>query len=226
MKILLVSATFKELELLVSNFELFEKVNERTFLYRYKGHTIYWLISGVGMVFTTFYLTKILTKQKFDLLINAGVAGAIDRSIKLGTVVNIISDFIYDLGAEDNGEWLPAAEIGLITNADFPYTVNGIEFNKQFDNAIIKELPKASGITVNRVHGNEASVAVLKSNCTAQVESMEGAAFMYCCAQFEQTAIQVRAISNYVEARNRASWEMGMSIKNLNDFLLRFFDNL
>jgi futalosine hydrolase len=34
--------------------------------------------------------------------------------------------------------------------------------------------------------------------------------------------IQIRAVSNYVERRNRDNWQIGLAIKNLNIFALEF----
>jgi len=49
------------------------------------------------------------------------------------------------------------------------------------------------------------------------VESMEGAAFFMACEQFEIPCIQIRAISNKVEKRNTANWDLSLAIKNLNN---------
>jgi futalosine hydrolase len=34
--------------------------------------------------------------------------------------------------------------------------------------------------------------------------------------------IQIRAVSNYVEKRNRDGWNIGLAIKNLNTFAIEF----
>jgi futalosine hydrolase len=45
---------------------------------------------------------------------------------------------------------------------------------------------------------------------------MEGAAFFYSCAQAGLPSIQLRAISNWVEPRNRDAWNIPLAISNLN----------
>ena len=72
----------------------------------------------------------------------------------------------------------------------------------------LDELPRVRGITVNTAHGNARSIAVITQRFTPQVESMEGAAFMYACLINEVPFAQVRAVSNVVERRNRASLKM------------------
>ena len=61
MKILLVAATEKELT------PIQRKLEEKMY-----DHAILSLITGVGMIATTFELTKLLQKQPFDLAINVG----------------------------------------------------------------------------------------------------------------------------------------------------------
>jgi futalosine hydrolase len=51
-----------------------------------------------------------------------------------------------------------------------------------------------------------------------QIESMEGAAFFYACRQAGVPCMQIRAVSNYVEKRNRDNWQIGLAVKNLNTF--------
>ncbi len=47
---------------------------------------------------------------------------------------------------------------------------------------------------------------------------MEGAAFFYACREAQVHYVQIRAVSNYVEKRNRDAWQIGLAIKNLNTF--------
>ena len=86
----------------------------------------------------------------------------------------------------------------------------------------INQLQKVKGITVNTVHGNEASIEKVKRLYNPAVESMEGAAFFSSCKEIGVEFIQIRAISNYVEKRDKSKWEMALAIKNLNNFIIDF----
>ena len=70
------------------------------------------------------------------------------------------------------------------------------------------------------MHGNEDSIAAITNRLKPQLESMEGAAFFYACHQLKVPCVQIRAVSNYVEKRNRDNWEIGLAVKNLNTFAL------
>ena len=48
-----------------------------------------------------------------------------------------------------------------------------------------------------------------------QIESMEGAGFMFACLIHTMPFAQVRAVSNMVERRNRAAWKMGEAVDSL-----------
>ena len=58
------------------------------------------------------------------------------------------------------------------------------------------------------VTGSEASLKLLQKTYNADSESMEGAAVFYVANQFKIPALQIRAISNYVEPRNRDNWKI------------------
>ena len=55
-------------------------------------HTIEWLHVGVGIVPTVFNLMQHLKSEKPDLIINVGIAGAIDKSLQLCESVLVLRD--------------------------------------------------------------------------------------------------------------------------------------
>ncbi|GGC31457.1 hypothetical protein GCM10011386_24400 [Parapedobacter defluvii] len=173
------------------------------------------LVTGVGMVATAFALGKKLATARYDLLLNVGIAGSFDRSIPLGDVVCIYQDTFAELGAEDGDDFLDSDQLGL-----GQHTFEGISQGYQ----ALNSLPKCRSITVNKVHGNAAAIAETVRRLKPQMESMEGAAVFYAAHQAGIPAIQVRAISNYVERRNKASWEIPRAIENLNSWLRAFFN--
>jgi len=65
------------------------------------------------------------------------------------------------------------------------------------------------------VQGEERSIDAVVRRFQPQVESMEGAAFMYACLVQGVRFAQVRAVSNIVERRNRGAWKLKEAIDNL-----------
>ena len=180
-------------------------------------HSVEVLITGVGMVATAAHCAQALARTRFDLAFNFGVCGSFDPALAPGTVVHITEDRLAELGAEDGDTFLPIEELGLgqssvIVNDTMP------------QNAALLPLPRVCGITVNTVHGDDASIAAVRQRCAPQVESMEGAAFAYACTLAAVPYAQVRAVSNLVERRNRAAWRLDLAIAELNDAALRILD--
>jgi futalosine hydrolase len=176
------------------------------------------LITGVGMVATAFALGIHLSSNKYDLVVNLGIAGSFDRSIMLGDVVEITEDTFSELGAEDDTSFLPIADMGFGEATFFPSKKLSDLYNL-FNTFNLKQ---ATAITVNTVHGNEDSIKRVVERLNPQTESMEGAAFFYACKQYGVPCLQIRAVSNYVEKRNRDNWNIGLAIKNLNTFAVEF----
>lgn len=178
------------------------------------------LVTGVGMVATTYALMKRLAGHQYDLVLQAGVGGSFDRTVPLGSLVHVVSDRFGDLGAEDHDSYIDIFGLGLLGSNDAPYT-NGMLANPLSGAHRHITLPQVSGITVNSVTGSTATVAIRQQyGCTT--ESMEGAALHFVCLNEEVTFAQVRAISNYVEPRDKSKWQMKDAIINLNDWLISF----
>jgi futalosine hydrolase len=55
---------------------------------------------------------------------------------------------------------------------------------------------------------------------------MEGAAFHFVCLREEIPFMQIRVVSNYVEPRNKNSWNIPLAIANLNDFLRKYLNTI
>lgn len=176
------------------------------------------LVTGVGLPLTALQLGLYLGKEQPDLLINAGVAGAFHKTFSLGSVVNVVSDRFGDLGVEEaDGSFTDIHELGLIDRNDKPFE-DGIL--KNINSEGFGFLPKVSGITINKVHGNVNSINSFKAKYPVDVETMEGAAVFLACLQTGTNFLQIRSISNYVESRNRDAWKLDLAIENLNTVLI------
>lgn len=176
------------------------------------------LISGVGLPLTAYSLGKILASRSYDLAIQAGIAGAWDRSLEIGEVVSVTADGFGDLGVEEaDGCFTSVHTLGLIDPQQPPF-IDGRLLSSGAQQ-LPKFLKEVSGTTVNRVHGYAPSIAAFQERSDAQVESMEGAAFAYACLLEQLPHLQIRSISNYVEPRDREKWNLPLAIGNLNQVI-------
>lgn len=182
------------------------------------------LITGVGIPATVYHLTRKLLTQKYDLAIQAGIAGTFSNRITLGEVFAIKEDTFADIGIEEKGKIQTLFEKGFINHHDFPFT-NGWLVNPHPDSEKFF-LPMAKAITVNRISENEFQNKLMQQKFAAEVESMEGAAFHYVCLQQEINFLQIRCISNAVGERDKSKWNLETSIENLNKELIKIVGHL
>ena len=205
MKLLIVAATLQELSGVFAHFGL-APLN----FVQHENFDV--VITGVGMTATAFALGKIL-HNGYSVVLNVGIAGSFDPNIPIGNLVQVSSDCFAELGAEDHDSFITINDLGFGTNTFAAST-------------IIPTLPQVKGITVNTVHGSAESIAKVSHLFNVQIESMEGAAVFYACHQEGIPCAQVRAISNYVEPRNKENWQIGLAVKNLNDWLITYLSLL
>jgi futalosine hydrolase len=215
MRILLVAATALEVAPVVAELKQ-SSARGRTTEYTHRGHEVDVLLTGVGMVAAGIWCARSLAERRYDVALNGGVCGSFDAALPPGAVVHIVSDRIVELGAEDGEVFLSIEDLNLLGHDEHAELVNPAPFETGF----MKTLPAVRGITVNTVHGNERSIAAVTERFRPQVESMEGAAFMYACLSAGVPFAQIRAVSNIVERRNRGAWKMDEAVSRLGETVL------
>ena len=215
MRFLLVTATDLEIAPLVARLTPVSRSLERWASFTCGTHDVDILTTGVGMTATAAWCARLLARQSYDLAVNLGVCGSFTPECPPGTVVNVVTDCIPELGAEDGDQFITLEELGLLRPDD---PRSGQLVNPFVPpHAAIGTLPRVNGITVNTVHGNEESIARVVERAKPDVESMEGAAFMYACLVSGVRFAQVRSVSNMVEKRNRAAWKLAEAVQALAD---------
>jgi futalosine hydrolase len=217
-KLLLLAATPPEIAPTVDYLRQSATKSERNVLH-FPRVEITVLFGGLGILSTAYLLGHhFATPDAPSLAIQGGVAGAIDPTLALTSVVNVTSETLLDLGAEDRtGKLLTPKAMGLPLG--HPFDEDGVLHPP--GPASILPYPTVAGGTVNQTTGTQTTLDHLRSTFPGvQTESMEGAAFFYACMQAGVEPLQLRAISNYVGVRDRESWEMGGAIARLNEELI------
>ena len=206
--------------------------------HEYAGHGVDVLLTGIGMVATAAWCSRALAETRYDLALNLGVCGSFDRALEPGCVVHVVSDRLAELGAEDGDAFLSLDELELPGEPVDPAEPETDPWKGRSlaraelvnvappSNAALTRLPVVRGITVNTAHGNERSIAAVVRRFQPQVESMEGAAFMYACLIHDLPFAQVRAVSNIVERRNRQAWRVADAISALSTVAMTLVDTL
>ncbi|NTW34095.1 MAG: futalosine hydrolase [Bacteroidetes bacterium] len=223
--ILIVAATFNEIRPFYEKLILINKIDDFLSEHQFENKKIDILITGIGMTSTAYHIGKIIGKKNYEFAINLGIAGAFNKNLNLGDVVNVDSDIISEMGAENGASFLKFDEMNIGKN-QLDKTVYSIKNAYQINNPIIQKLPKVKGITVNTVHGNAESVDKIINLFNPDVETMEGAAFLNIFNAEKINCAQIRAISNFVEERQQAKWNIELAIEKLNVAAFEIVNNI
>lgn len=227
MKILVVVATVAEIRPLLTAIGNQGILQERGLTsYTYKSLSVDILITGVGMVATAYHLGKVLALTPYRLALNLGIAGSFNKHLAIGDLVNVYMDRFPEQGAQDGDSFLSLEDMNLVKANDFPFTAGVLINQSIIENETLKNIPKVNGITVNKAHGNESSIEKTVGLYHPITESMEGAAFLYGCMMEGIPCAQIRAISNYVERRNKNAWNIPLAIENLNQKAIAVLEDL
>lgn len=181
--------------------------------------------SCVGMLASAVSLTRLVSEEKPDLIIQAGIAGCFDPDISLGKVVVVKEEILGDVGVEEEGKWKDIFDLKLEKSNYHPFEKRKLP-NPWLSTYNLLKLPELTGITVNQISTQPTRIEQLKKKYGAVVESMEGAALHFICREANIPFIQIRAISNYVGERNKAHWKMKEAIEALNEVLVKYVDRL
>lgn len=209
MNILLIAATLSEIQTTIDyykNNNLLEK-------------NIDHLITGIGLMQTTYHLTQYLQNNTSNIIIQAGIAGCFHNKYMLGDVVLVDKDFLGDMGVIEDNHFKNIFDLKLIDAKAFPFSDNAlINPHKNILDKI--QLPKVISVSINEITTQPDRIQYYQQKYNAEVESMEGAAFHYVCLQQNIPFIQMRSISNRIGIRDKAKWKIKEAIENLNKQLI------
>jgi futalosine hydrolase len=207
MKILVTAATFKELQ----------------FINRADNITA--AITGIGIASTVYNLTKLLN-DKYDLVLNIGIAGSFSEQLRICDVVTVFSETFGDFGVAVKNGFSTCFEENIVDANMCPF-VNGILTSKNAGQiASDLSIPVVNGVTNNTVSGEEMLIKRMRDKFCPDIETMEGAAFFYVCLMENVPFAGIRAISNMVESRDKSKWNIPQAIKNLSDKVNIYLANI
>lgn len=227
MNILLIAATPMEANLVTTFLGTTTIDFQNLYTHQFKNHTIDVLVTGVGILHTSFHLSRLLAQKSYDLAFNFGIAGSFQPYLSLGQCVWVTSQIIADLGIEKENNFLPISQFSFYDVNQFPYEQAYLHTNPTSTTiAPIIALEKVKGITVNRVTGSQPTIDQLTKLFTPTIENMEGAAFFYACLQHQLPFYELRAISNYVTVRNENQWNIPLAIQAISKLLINIIKTL
>jgi len=226
-KILIVSASEKEVNIFTQKVSNLHKSGQWLSSCNFDKIKTDILISGMGLPLTIYRLSTLLSKEKYDLVINPGIAGSFRNDLQIGSVVYTSVEQFGDLGIDDNGEILTLFDMGYVDPGVSPFTggklLNSFNIEKY---KTLTALPRVSGITVNMASGSKDEIEKRRLKFAPDIETMEGAGIFFVCLSQNIPIIEIRSISNFVEPRNAKKWNVPLALINLGDLLNKLFTEI
>jgi len=177
-------------------------------------HDVELLVTGVGPVEAACSVTRALAQERYRLLVNAGLGGAIEGAAQIGDGV-AVSDEVLELGLEDGRP---------IVLPDNRRVVDKVHSDVRLVAAVANRGCRVvRGITVARVTSSEETGERI-ARLGVGVESMEGFAALRAAQLAGVPAIELRGISNRVGNRERSGWNFQEGQRGLQRVLGAFFD--
>ena len=172
------------------------------------------VITGVGLMTSTYALLKATYMHHPDLLIQAGIAGTLNASATLAEVVVVQTETIGDLGVKESAGFQSLFDLKLLSTDLFPWKNARLKNDNETLNNL--NLRVVVGVSVNEISTHPETVSYYQNSLGAEVETMEGAALHYVGLMEKILFLQVRSLSNFVGERDKTKWEIKKSIATLN----------
>jgi futalosine hydrolase len=183
------------------------------------------LITGVGLMASTYAITKQVLQKKPSIIIQAGISGSIDEDLSLGEVVVVKDEAIGDMGVMENKSFKTIFDLNLLTEDDEPW--KGGKLVNTNNNLLLRSgLKQVHAVSVHEITTHPKRIAYYKDCLQAQIEHMEGAALHFIGILEEIPFLQIRSVSNFASVRDKSKWKLDESITNLNNELQRIISQL
>jgi futalosine hydrolase len=192
-------------------------------------------VSGLGKTNAAHCLTSLILNYSPSAVILFGVGGAYpDSGLGVGDVAVATKEVYADEGVllQDGFHSLGLIGIPLLKAgrrtyfSEFP--LDAVLARKMARAARSAGLMTASGVfaTVSACTGTAGRAEELSTRFAAICENMEGAAVAHICRRYGLPCVEVRGISNIVEARDTSKWDMAAASENCQRTVLEFLKGL
>ncbi len=174
------------------------------------------LVSGVGPVDAAARVATALAQRRYDLVVNAGIAGALPSAANVGDGV-VVGEESMEVSLE-TGERIMLSDGDIIVDR-VPADAHLVDALTALGFRLVR------GITVSRVTSTDATAHRLRQR-GADVESMEGFSVMRAAQLAGVPCVEVRGISNVAGDRAKSGWDFDAGVRGLRNVLNATLDLL
>jgi futalosine hydrolase len=191
---------------------------------------IYLAVSGIGKVNAAVASTLLLERFSPRLLVNTGCGGAYQGSgLQVGNLAVATAEVYGDEGVITVNGWHSLELIGIPSverkgnrySNEFPLSMQAAAKVFQFATSLGLPVKRGKFITVSTCSGTSHRGDELYSRFGGICENMEGAAIAHVALLYDTPCLEVRGISNMVEDRNIAKWDIPLSVEMVQRLLFK-----
>lgn len=227
MKILIVSATAAEVAPLLSQQPVeHSKLNSKISSFKYGSNSVDVMITGAGMFATAYEMGSWLARRYYDLILGVGIAGSFNKRTQIGSVVQVQSEQLGDLGIEEDDGFRPISQLHFFDPDAFPFSgaqLHSDRFRPTLRS--LQQIPLCSGVSVNCSSGRASTIRQIVRIFRPDIETMENAGFFYACLSVRQPRfVALRAISNIIDLRSKQEWDIPLAVNELHKVICSVLD--
>lgn len=192
-----------------------------TFLY--KHISIDFVQTGYTVYETAFMMAKALSKDRYHLILYAGLAYSLNDRMHTGDVVNVINDIPFSIGIKEANEFQNAYTLGWINKTEKPHVRGGyINMSNAYFNVFMPFM-KTAALTSPQLGGDENLLDLKTSKFQMHIETSNGMGFHYACLSEGMPFYQLRAIEKNVILHTQ---DKELALQKLNEALKQIVDLL
>jgi len=202
---------------------------------KFRGRDVVYIVSGMGKVNAAHATTLLCERYSPDVVVLFGVGGAYPSTgLRVGDIAVAEKEVYGDEGvlAKDGFHGAEFIGIPLLKKGRKKY-FNELPLDVKLARKVVNTLTVAhlpiprlarggeggaikSGtfVTVSTCTGTRKRALELRRRFNALCENMEGAAAAHVCTLYDVPMVEIRGISNIVEDRDRAKWNIPLAAMN------------
>ena len=190
---------------------------------------------GIGKANAAAAATAMIERHRPCLVINTGCGGAYPGSgLSVGGLAVASDELFGDEGALTPQGWLDMRAMGLpLYSRETVSLYNSIPLSRHLTEQAMQladsygvRLVRGAFVTVSACSGTRERGLELTARHTAVCENMEGAAVALTALRYGIPCLEIRGISNLVEDRDRARWDLTGAVEAAQRFVLKLLEGL
>jgi futalosine hydrolase len=194
---------------------------------RMGGRSVLLVATGIGAVNAAHALTCALQARRPDWVLQVGVGGAYPQGgLEIGALALASEEWYGDLGVRTDEGWQGADLIGIPVYGEDGYN-KFVLAGECLDRAreVLPEVKVGPFATVQECSGTDELGLERGARFGAVCENMEGAAAAHVCALYGVPFLELRAMSNRVEKRDREQWDLVGAVARAQEAAARLLES-